>query len=135
MKALTILTISISLFLFIVAATAQEKKMDENMYKDMMQMMQDSTMMNMMMEHIAKDDHMHGMMMHKMMAACKSDTSKMMGMCKAMMQDKDMHPMMMKMMKVDKIEPKRIESKKMIEVKKQNEQEDSHEEHRKKQNQ
>ncbi|MFQ5752971.1 MAG: hypothetical protein ACE5HI_13340 [bacterium] len=95
MKSFTILTISASLFLFIVAATAQEKKMDENMHK---QMMQDSTMMNMMMEHIAKDDHMRMQMMGKMMAACKSDTSKMMGMCKMMMEDKDMHGMMMKMM-------------------------------------
>lgn len=128
MKALAFFTISASLFLFIVAATAQEKKMDENMHKHMMQMMQDSTMMSMMMEHIAKDDHMRGIMMNKMMAVCKSDTSKMMGMCKAMMEDNDMHPMMMKIMKVDKIEPKRIEKKKMIGVKKQNEQEGSHEE-------
>lgn len=99
MKPLTVLTLSATLLVFFVtAATPQEKKMDQKKHKQMMEMMQDSTMMNMVMEHMAKDDHMRNMMMEKMMVACKADTSKMMGMCKMMMENEEMQPMMEKMM-------------------------------------
>jgi hypothetical protein len=88
-----------SLLLFsATASVAQEKKMDAKKHAQMMEMMKDSTMMNMMMEHMAKDDHMRMKLMHKMMEACKSDESKMMGMCKMMAEDENMHSMMMKMM-------------------------------------
>ena len=99
MKALSVLTLSASLLVFFVtAATSQENQMDQKKHKQMMEMMKDSTMVSMMMEHMAKDDHLRSMMMSKMMEACKSDTSKMMDMCKMMMEDKDMHSTMMKMM-------------------------------------
>ncbi len=131
MKSLTTVTLSACLFLFSAVAMPQEKKMNDGMHKHMMQMMQDSTMMNMMMDNIAKDDNLHMKMMNKMMIACKSDTSKMMGMCKAMMEDQDMQPMMMKMMKMDKIKPRMIETKKTSSIKQQKKQENNHEEHHK----
>lgn len=99
MKPLTVLALSASLLVFFATASRpQEKKMGEKKHKQMMEMMRDSTMVNMMMEHMAKDDHMRMKMMHKIMEACKSDESKMMGMCKMMVEDEDMHSMMMKMM-------------------------------------
>jgi phosphoenolpyruvate-protein kinase (PTS system EI component) len=55
-------------------------------------------MMNMMMENIAKDDHMRMQMMKKMMKSAKADNAKMMEMCKTLMADKDMRAMMTKMM-------------------------------------
>lgn len=98
MKRLTFAAFIATLLLLSVAAMAQDKKMEQKKRMQMMEMMKDSTMMNMMMEHMAKDDHMRGMMMNKMMQSAKGDQAKMMAMCKAMMEDKDMHSMMMKMM-------------------------------------
>lgn len=99
-----ILTIFVGVFfmLFVGAApqgkVMQKKNVEGQKQMQMMQMMQDSTMVNMMMDHIAKDDHMRMQMMQKMMQTCQNDSSKMMGMCKMMMEDKEMHSMMMKMM-------------------------------------
>lgn len=106
MKQLSATTAAlVALFVFSLAGHAQEKRggqeekmptMAQDKKARMMEMMQDSTMMKMMMEHVAKDEHLREMMMQKMMKSAKSDTSKMMEMCKMMMQDENMHRMMMK---------------------------------------
>ncbi|MFQ5707865.1 MAG: hypothetical protein ACE5HO_10475 [bacterium] len=102
MQRLTFAALLISLLLMPLAAMAQERKMHEGKQMQMMEMMKDSTMMSMMMERIAKDDHMRMMMMQKMMKSAKGDQARMMQMCKAMVEDKDMHAMMMKMMAGEK---------------------------------
>lgn len=61
MKRLTFAALIASLLVLSVAAMAQDKKMEQKKRMQMMEMMKDSTMMNMMMEHMAKDDHMRGM--------------------------------------------------------------------------
>lgn len=102
MKRFALLTVAVSLLVFTTIVMAQEKQMDDPAkHKQMMEMMQDSTMMSMMMDQIAKDDPMRNMMMQKMMKSAKGDEAEMMEMCKTMMADQDMHSMMMKMMKGD----------------------------------
>ncbi|NIR51725.1 hypothetical protein GWO43_24425 [candidate division KSB1 bacterium] len=101
MKQLTFLIMAVSLLSISQVSMAQKKPTDPTKQKQTMEMMQDSTMMSMMMEHIAKDDHMRNMMMHKMMQSVKGDEAEMMEICKAMIADQDMHSMMMKMMKGD----------------------------------
>jgi len=102
MKRLTFAVLISSLLVLSVAAMSQDKKMEQKKRAQMMEMMKDSTMVSMMMAHIAKDDHMRTMMMHKMMQSAKGDERKMMAMCKAMVEDKDMHSMMMKTMESEK---------------------------------
>ncbi len=99
MKRLTFITAFLALAFLFVGAQAQEKKEKGTEQKEqMMEMMKDSSMMNMMMDRIASDPHMRMMMMHKMMEHAKHDSASMIEMCKTMMKDKDMHGMMMKMM-------------------------------------
>jgi len=101
MKHFTFVTLVASLAILFVAASPQDKQkkgVDQKKHMQVMEMMEDSSMMDMMMEHIASDSDMRMGMMHKMMSQVKSDTSSMMEMCKTMMDDKDMHSCMMKMM-------------------------------------
>jgi hypothetical protein len=98
MKRLTFSVIITSLLVLSVTGIAQEKKMDQKKQAPMMEMMKDSTMMNRMMENIAKDDHMRMQMMQKMIQSAKGDQAKMTGLCKAMVEDEDMHSLMMKIM-------------------------------------
>ncbi len=58
----------------------------------------DSSMVNTMMDHIATNGHMRVMMMQKMIHHTKADSTGMMEMCKTMTDDKEMHGMMMKAM-------------------------------------
>ncbi len=102
MKRLTLAALTTILLILAVVAMAQERKMDRRKHVQMMEMMRDSTMVNMMMEHMAKDNHMREMMMQKMMQSAKGDEAKMMAMCKAMIEDKDVHSRMMKMMDGEK---------------------------------
>ncbi|KAA3616816.1 MAG: hypothetical protein D8M58_17590 [Calditrichaeota bacterium] len=98
MKNLIYTILITSLFLSFVSAQDQDKKMNSEKNKQITEMMNDTTMVNMMMEHMSKDDHMRSKMMQKMMDACRSDSDKMMGMCKMMMKDNDMHSMMKNML-------------------------------------
>lgn len=101
MKKLIGVLITVGLFMFSGTALAQDKGMMPGKHAEMMEMMKDSTMMKQMMENIASNDQMRNMMMQKMMASVKGDSTKMMEMCKMMMGDHDMHGMMMKMMGKD----------------------------------
>ncbi len=127
MKGFALLTVAVSVLVLAVGLMAQEKSMDPAKHKQMMEMMQDSTMMSMIMEHIAKDDHMRNMMMHKMMQSVKGDEAEMMEMCKAMMADQDMHSMMMKMMQGSEMKHDMMEKK--SESMREQDQKDSHEQH------
>ncbi len=89
----------LTVFFLFAGAQAQEKREKGTERKQqIMEMMKDSSMMNMMMDRIASDPRMRMMMMKKMMKHAKSDSASMMSMCRGMMKDKDMHDMMMKMM-------------------------------------
>ena len=99
MKRLTFITAFLALAFLFIGVQAQEKKEKGTEQKQqMMEMMKDSSMVNMMMDRIASDPHMRMMMMHKMMEHARHDSVSMMEMCNGMMKDKDMHEMMMKMM-------------------------------------
>jgi len=101
MKHLTIAVMTAGLFLLFVTSPSQDKGhkgMDPSMHMKMMEMMKDSSMMDMMMGHIAGDQNMRMAMMHKMMSSVSSDTASMMEMCKTMMGDGGMKSCMMKMM-------------------------------------
>ena len=86
------------LFLLSAPVFSQEKGMKPDKYAQMMQMMQDSTMMRMVMQHIAADGHMRQMMMHQMMTSVKGDSTQMREMVRMMMSDNQAHGMMMQMM-------------------------------------
>ncbi len=101
MKRLSFTAIIAILFVLNLAGLAQEKTIDRRPQTHMLSMLKDSTMMDMMMKQIAKDDHMRMMMLHKMMQSAKGEKGKMMEMCNAMVQDKDLHSTMMKMMETE----------------------------------
>lgn len=61
-------------------------------------MMQDSSMVNAMMDNIASNSHMRLMMMQKMIQHAKSDSTGMMQMFETMAGDQEMHAMRLKMM-------------------------------------
>ena len=101
MKRFTFAVFSLALFAIFVSASAQDMKhmgMDEHKQMQIMEMEKDSSMMDMMMDRIASDEHMRMMMMDKMMHHAKADSGFMMMMCRKMMDDNDMHSMMKKMM-------------------------------------
>ena len=98
MKISRILPLCATLLLLLVTTAPPQDKQMSAQHKHVMQMMQDSTTMNMMMEHIAKNDSLRTQMMSRMMATCKDDEGKMKSICKMMMKDKDAHSMMMNMM-------------------------------------
>ena len=79
-------------------ASPGEKETPTKEKKEMMEMMKDSSMMNMMMDQIASDQHTRMTMMDKMMKHVEGDSASMMSMCKHMMKHKGMMSMMMKMM-------------------------------------
>ncbi|MEX1138694.1 MAG: hypothetical protein WEF53_05060 [Bacteroidota bacterium] len=98
-RFIVVTTISAFALLFAGAqAQEQDKKMDPAKHKQMMEMMKDSTMMNMMMGHMMSDRGTRMRMMSRMMEHAKKDSSSMMEMCRKMMGDSDMHSMMKKMM-------------------------------------
>lgn len=102
MKRTIFAAITVSLMVLFVAACQQykpeAKQTDEQKQVHMTEMLQDSSMVNMMMDRIASNSQMRMMMMQKMMHHAKADSTGMMQMCKTMADDKEMHAMMMKMM-------------------------------------
>lgn len=101
MKKIALTTVVLSLALFLVSGLAQEKKQTgtERQEHMMMEMMKDSSMVSMMMDHIASDRHLRMMMMEKMMRYANQDSSCMMEMCAKMMKGKKNNESMMKMSK------------------------------------
>lgn len=98
MKALTFTALVVGLLFYTATARSQEKQVDSQKQQQMMEMMQDSTMFNMMMEHIANHDHMRTRMMQQLIESARSDTSWKMNMCKMMLENQHTHSMMMRMM-------------------------------------
>ncbi len=68
---LMLTTLTVLSFSVIYAQSNQEAGQNR---QQLTEIMQDSTMVKMLMESIAADDHMRGMMMNEMMKACKKDT-------------------------------------------------------------
>ena len=102
MKRTVLSAIAVSLMVLFVAACEQykqeAKQTDQQKQAQMAEMMQDSSMVNAMMDHVASNSHMRMMMMQKMIHHAKADSTGMMQMCKMMADDQEMHAMMMKMM-------------------------------------
>ena len=101
MKQFRLAAFSAVLFALFASASGQDMKQmgkDEHKQMQIMEMVKDSSMMDMMMDRIASDEHMRTMMMEKMMLHAKADSGSMMAMCGKMMDDSDMHSMMKKMM-------------------------------------
>jgi hypothetical protein len=73
MKQLIFSLLIAALRIFYVTAVAQGEKIDREKQAQMMEMMKDSTMMNIMMENIAKDDNLRKQMMQRMIQAIKGD--------------------------------------------------------------
>jgi hypothetical protein len=71
---------------------------DQQKQMQVTEMMQDSVMVNAVMEHIASNSDTRMEMMQKMVEYCNSDSAEMIQMFNAMTEDKEMHAMMMKMM-------------------------------------
>jgi hypothetical protein len=74
------------------------KAMEQHNQMQMTAMMDDSSMVNTMMDGIAANGRMRMMMMQKMIHHTQADSAGMKQMCQSMMDDKEMHAMMMKMM-------------------------------------
>lgn len=102
MKRTVFAALAVSLMVLFVAACEQYKQeanqTDQQKHVQMAEMMQDSSMVNAMMDNIASNSHMRMMMMQKMIHHTKADSTGMMEMCKTMADDEGMHAMMMKMM-------------------------------------
>ncbi|RIK60087.1 hypothetical protein DCC62_28350 [candidate division KSB1 bacterium] len=102
MKRTVFAAIAVSLMVLFVAACQQyqpeAKQTIQQKQMQVSEMIQDSSMVNAMMDNIASNSHMRMKMMQKMMHHAKADSTGMMQMCKTMMDDQEMHVMMMKMM-------------------------------------
>ncbi|MEK6571926.1 MAG: hypothetical protein AABZ61_11185 [Bacteroidota bacterium] len=92
MKTSILFAIALAFCILPSTASAQHKHMQ------MMEMLKDSVMMDLMMDHIASDNQMRPTMMDKMIYYAIGDTSRMTEMCKMMINDKRMLSMMLKMM-------------------------------------
>jgi hypothetical protein len=89
--------IAVSLMVLFVAACQQEvKQTDQQKQLQIKEMMQDSSMVNMMMDHIASDYDLQSMMMQKMIQHAKSDRVAMTQIGKMMTDDMEMRSMMQK---------------------------------------
>ena len=116
MKRLTTVTIVASSIALFFAATPQEKPqkgMDHQKHLQVMQMLKDSSMMDMMMANLAADKPMRVRMMQTMMEYMKGDTSSTMELCTVMMNGHEMQSMeCCDMMKHEKMDGKGGESEK-----------------------
>ncbi len=92
MRAIRFLAIVLPLFTLAPGTSAQHKHMQ------MLEMLKDSVMMDLMMDHIASDNQMRTTMMDKMIYYAIGDTTRMMEMCNMMINDKRMLSMLLKMM-------------------------------------
>ena len=90
----TSILIAIVLLSLILPPTAST----QHKHMQMLEILKDSVMMDLMMDHIASDNQMHTTMMDKMIYYEVGDTTRMTEMCKMMINDKRMLSMMLKMM-------------------------------------
>ncbi len=92
MKTLHIVIFLTVLASLTVTAQTQEKKLGMNQnHMQMMMMVKDSSMMDMMMSHVASDQHMRMRMMEKIAEYTERDTTSMLELCAVMMKGKGEH--------------------------------------------
>lgn len=92
MKTLIIVTFLTVLASLTVTAQTQEKKLGMNQnHMQMMMTVKDSSMMDMMMSHVASDRHMRMRMMEKIAEYTEKDTTSMLELCAVMMKGKGEH--------------------------------------------
>lgn len=97
--------IAVSLMVLFMAACQQEViKTDQQKQAQISEMMQDSSMVNMMMDHIASDYHLQRMMMQKMIQHARSDRVAMTQIGKMMTDDMEMRSIIQKMTDEEKME-------------------------------
>lgn len=82
MKRFTFAILFAGLFIFSVAAIPQDKKMAQQKRMEMMEIMKDSAMVKMMMDHIITDSNLRMAMMRKLASFAKSDSLTMISMRK-----------------------------------------------------
>lgn len=92
MKTIIVLLIVTVVWAFFSRADAQHKHMQ------MMEMLKDSVMMDLMMDHIASDNQRRTLMMEKMIYYAVGDTIRMTEICRMMIDDKRMLPLLMTML-------------------------------------
>jgi Fervidolysin N-terminal prodomain len=94
--------ISVCLMVLFVAFLPQDKqkakKLDQQKHMQMLEMMNDSAMVSMMMDSIASSSRMRMMMMQKMMRHAKADSVGMMQMSRMMADDQEMHATLTKLL-------------------------------------
>lgn len=107
MKRTVYAAIAVSLMVLFVAACEQykqeAKQSDEQKQAQITEMMQDSSMVNMMMDHIASDYHLQRMMMQKMIQRAKSDRTAMTQIGKMMADDQEIRGSLMKLQNEQKM--------------------------------
>jgi len=86
------------LFMAFLPQETQQKGTDQNQQMQMKELMKDSVMVNVMMDHIATNSHLRMAMMQKMIHYAKADSTGKMAMCKMMTDDKDMHSTLTKLL-------------------------------------
>lgn len=92
MKTLTLVTFLAVLASLTVTAQTQEKKLGMNQnHMQMMMMVKDSSMMDMMMSHVASDPPMRMKMMEKIAEYAGKDTASMTELCAVVMKGKGEH--------------------------------------------
>lgn len=101
MKRTILSAIAVSLMVLFVAACQQDKQVakqtDQQKQAQITKIMQDSSMVSMMMDHIASDYHLQSMMMQKMIQHAKSDRVAMTQIGKMMTDDMEMRSILQKM--------------------------------------
>ena len=97
MKRTLFSAIAVSLMVLFVAACQQEVKTEQQKQAQISKIMQDSSMVNMMMDHIASDYDLQRMMMQKMIEHAKSDRVAMKQIGKMMTDDMEMRSTLQKM--------------------------------------
>ena len=103
MKRYRYFVIVVVLYVVILPVTilpqVKQKTMNINPNQmQIMEMMRDSSSVNMLMDRMVSDDGMRAKLMDKIINRVHSDSSAVMQICKTIKGDKEMHTMMMKMM-------------------------------------
>jgi hypothetical protein len=96
--SLAVLIIAVLLFYGSAPQAKGSKGIDQSRHMQLMEMMQDSTMLYLMMDHIASNNAMSSMMMGKMIQRADNDSVWMNNMLGMMYRNQAMHSMMMQMM-------------------------------------
>jgi len=97
-----ILVVLTVLFVAFLPQETQQKGAVQNKQMQMMEMMKDSAMVNVMMDHIAANSHLRMAMMQKVLHHAKTDSAGKMAMCKMMTDDKEMHASLTKLLNEQK---------------------------------